>query len=86
MSSTPAQEERPADTVAGILASMSIFVSIASIFWHPLRLVIVSILLALIAAGMSARHQRLAGIAVGVGGLAWVLGMTLAVVTSHPLW
>jgi fucose 4-O-acetylase-like acetyltransferase len=82
----PVQEERPVDTIAGLLAAASIFTSLASIFWHPLRLVIASILLALIAAGMSRRHQRLAGIAVGVGGLSWLLGMTLAVVTGHPLW
>ncbi len=82
----PIEATRPADTIAGLLASMSIFVSLAAIFWHPLRLVIASILLALIAAGMSRRYQRLAGVAVAVGGLGWLLGMTLAVVTSHPLW
>jgi len=35
---------------------------------------------------MSERNRRLAGLAVGVGGLCWFLGMVLAVVTSHPLW
>jgi hypothetical protein len=86
VSSAPIQEQRPADTVAGFLAAVSIFSSLASIFWHPLRLVIASILLALIAAGMSRRYQTLAGIAVGVGALSWILGMTIAVLTKHPLW
>jgi hypothetical protein len=86
VSSSPVQEERPVDTVAGLLAAASIFASLASIFWHPMRLVIASILLALIAAGMSRRYQRLAGIAVAVGGIAWMLGMTLAVTTGHPIW
>jgi hypothetical protein len=87
VSSTPLQEGyRPADAVAGLLASMSIFASLTAIFWHPLRLVIASILFALIAAGMSRRYQLLSGIAVAVGGLAWILGMTIAVLTSHPLW
>jgi fucose 4-O-acetylase-like acetyltransferase len=86
VSSQPFEETRPADTVAGFLAAASIFVSVAAIFWHPLRLVIVSIVLALIAAGMSRRHARLAGVAVGIGALGWLLGMTLAVITSHPLW
>jgi hypothetical protein len=86
VSSTPVQEERAADTIAGLLASASIFASLTSIFWHPLRLVIVSILMALVAAGMSRRYQRLAGVAVAIGGLSWLLGMTLAVVTGHPLW
>jgi hypothetical protein len=87
VSSTPIEEHyRPVDAVAGILASMSIFASLTAIFWHPLRLVIASILLALIGAGMSRRYQLLCGIAVAVGGIAWILGMTVAVITSHPLW
>jgi hypothetical protein len=85
-SSAPVQEQNTTDVIAGLLASASIFVSIASIVWHPLRLVIVAILLALIAAGMSRRHQRLAGVALAICGLSWFLGMTLAVVTEHPLW
>jgi hypothetical protein len=87
VSSTPLEEQyRPSDAVAGVLAAMSIFASLTSIFWHPLRLVVASILLALIAAGMSRRYQLLAGIAVAVGGLSWTLGMTIAVITGHPLW
>ena len=82
----PIQEYRAADAVAGLLAAMSIFVSLTAILWHPLRLVIASILLALIASGLSRRYQRLAGIAVAIGGLSWLLGMTVAVLTSHPLW
>jgi fucose 4-O-acetylase-like acetyltransferase len=87
VSTTPVREEyRAADAVAGILASMSIFASLTGIFWHPLRLIIASILIALIAAGLSRRYQLLAGIAVAVGGLSWILGMTIAVITGHPLW
>lgn len=86
MSSTPIQEQRPVDTVAGILAAMSIFASLVSIVWHPLRLVIVSILLGLIASAMSRRYHVLGGIAVAVGGLAWTIGMTVAVITGHPIW
>ena len=86
MSSTPIEEYRAADTVAGLLASMSIFASLAGIFWHPLRLIVASIVIALIATGMSRRYQRLGGIAVAVGGLSWILGMTVAVLTGHPLW
>jgi hypothetical protein len=67
VSSTPLEEQyRPTDAVAGVLAAMSIFASLTSIFWHPLRLVVASILLALIAAG--------------------TLGMTIAVITGHPIW
>jgi hypothetical protein len=87
VSTTPVREEyRAADTVAGILASMSIFASLTAIVWHPLRLVIASILVALIATAMSRRYQLLGGIAVAVGGISWILGMTIAVITGHPLW
>ena len=34
---------------------------------------------------MSARQQRLAGIAVAAGVICWTLGMTIAVVTENPL-
>jgi hypothetical protein len=87
VSSEPVREEyRATDAVAGLLASMSIFASLTAIVWHPLRLVVASILLALIASAMSRRYQRLSAIAVAVGGLAWILGMTVAVLTEHPLW
>jgi small-conductance mechanosensitive channel len=87
VSSEPVREEyRATDAVAGLLASMSIFASLTAIFWHPLRLVVASILVALIASAMSRRYQLLSGIAVVVGGVAWVLGMTVAVLTGHPLW
>jgi hypothetical protein len=88
VSATPTSVQRatPAEIVGGFLAAVSIFASIVSIAWHPLRLVIASILLALISAGLSGRHQRLAGAAVGIGALSFVLGMSFAVLTSHPLW
>jgi hypothetical protein len=83
---SPVRRSTPAEVVGGFLAAVSIFASLVAIAWHPLRLVIASILLALISAGLSGRHQRLAGAAVAVGAIAWVLGMTFAVLTSHPLW
>jgi hypothetical protein len=87
VSSEPVREEfRATDAVAGLLASMSIFASLTSIAWHPLRLVVASILVALVASAMSRRYQVLSAIAVAVGGLSWILGMTVAVITGNPLW
>jgi hypothetical protein len=48
--------------------------------------VLVSIVLALIASAMGGRHARLAAIATGVGAAAFFFGMTVAIVTGHPLW
>jgi hypothetical protein len=77
---------RPADVVAGFLATLAIFVSAIGVIWRPLRLIPLAILLALIAAGMSARQQRLAFTAVLIGACCFFLGMVVAVVFKKPLW
>ena len=75
-----------ADTVAGFLATLSIFASALGLIWRPLRLVPFAILIALIAARMSARNQQIAFYAVIAGVICWTAGMTIAVVTKNPLW
>ena len=77
---------RPSETVAGFLASLAIFVSLIALAWHPLRLLLPAILVALVAAAMGGRHQRLAFAAVMIAAACFFLGMTIAVVTSRPLW
>jgi hypothetical protein len=77
---------RPADTVAGFLAAMAIFICLIGLAWHPLRLVLPGIVIAMIAAGMGGRHQRLAFVAVLVAASCFFLGMMIAVITSRALW
>jgi hypothetical protein len=77
---------RPSETVAGFLAAMAIFVSVISLAWHPLRLVLPAILISLIAAGIGGRHKRLAFAAVMIAAACFFFGLTIAVVTSRPLW
>jgi hypothetical protein len=77
---------RPSQTVAGYLASVSIFISLISLAWHPLRLILPSILVALIAAAMGGRQNRLAFAAVMISAACFFFGMTIAVVTSRALW
>jgi hypothetical protein len=74
------------DAVAGLLASISIFASALGLIWRPVRIVPFAILLALIAARMSARQQHLAGFAIAVAVVCWTVGMTIAVVTANPLY
>ena len=74
------------DTVAGFLATLSIFASALGLVWRPVRIVPFAILLALIAARMSARNERIALYAVIAGVVCWTLGMTIAVVTKNPLF
>ena len=86
MSATPVERSRPAETIAGLLAAIAIFVSLTGVVYRPLRLIPLAILLALIALAIGGRNERLAGYAVATGAVCFVLGMAAAVVTSNPLW
>ena len=74
------------ETVAGFLAALAIFVALIGIAWHPLRLIAPAIVVALVAAAMGGRHQRLAFAAVLIVAACFFLGMMIAVITSQPLW
>jgi hypothetical protein len=77
---------RPAETVAGFLSAVAIFVSLVGIAWHPLRLILPSLAVALVASGMGAGKGRLQLAAVLICTVCLFLGFTVAVVTSHTLW
>jgi hypothetical protein len=86
MSTAPYARARPAETIAGFLAAVSIFASLTGIAYRPLRLIPLAILLALIAVGIGGRAERLATWAVGIGAASFAVGMAAAVITSNPLW
>jgi len=86
VSVAPYGRSRPAETLAGFLAAVSIFVCLTGVAYRPLRLIPFGILLALIAIGIGGRSERLATVAVAVGAVSFAVGMAVAVVTSHPLW
>ena len=75
-----------AETVAGFLSAIAIFVSLVGIAWHPLRLILPSAAVALIASGMSHTRRQLTLAAVFICTVSLFLGFTVAVATSHPLW
>jgi hypothetical protein len=79
-------DSRPSEVVAGFLAALAIFVALISLGWHPLRLILPAILVSLIAAGIGGRYHRLAFVAVMICAACFFFGMTIAVVTSRPLW
>ena len=80
------QRARPAETVAGFLSTGSIVLSLVAVAYRPVRLLPFAFVLALVAAGIGGRHERIAQVAVGVGALCFLVGMTVVVVTNHPLW
>ena len=51
-----------------------------------MRIVPAAVLIALIAARMSARNQRIAFYAVIAGVICWTVGMSIAVITENPLY
>ena len=77
---------RSSETVAGFLAAMAIFICLIGIAWHPLRLILPGIVVAMIAAGIGGRYQRLAFAAVLIGAGSFFFGMMVAVITSRALW
>lgn len=85
--SVPARAaDRPADTVAGLLAALSIVGSCVGLFYRPVRIIPFAILLALIAAGLGARNQRLAAAALVISGVCFIAGTFFAIITNHPIF
>ena len=74
------------ETVAGFLSAIAVFMSLVGLAWHPLRLIVPSLAIALVASGMGSGKGRLQLAAVLVCTVCLFLGFTIAVVTSHPLW
>lgn len=86
MDASAADRQSPADAVAGLLAASAMFVSLIAVVYRPVRVAPFAIAVALVAAAMSARHARLAQLALGVSSACFVVGTILAVVTNHPLF
>src|SRR5205823_12084160 len=86
LSAEPTPAARPAELVANFLSVISIVGSLLALVWDPLRLSPFAVLLALIAVGMAPRGARLPFLAVFVGALCFVAGLTIAISTNHPLY
>lgn len=87
--STPATEEAregPSDAIAGLLASLALFASLIGIAYRPVRVIPFAIVLALIATAMGGRHARLAAAALVAGGVCFIVGMAVAVITNNPIF
>ena len=76
----------PAETVAGYLASLAIFVSLIGLAWHPLRLIVPVDRRRAGRRGDGGRHSGSPFAAVLIAAACFFLGLTIAVVTGHALW
>jgi len=89
----PADRFSAVDVVAGVLAVASLVLSaiamglglLLEVEARPARLIPVAIIAALVSARMSSRFQSLALKAAAFAMVAWVVGMTLAVITENSL-
>ncbi len=77
-------ERTTVQSVAGYLSSFAIFVSFLGIWWHPLRLIVPSLVIALVASGMAKGRLQLAGVLISA--VCLFFGLALAVSTGHVLW
>ena len=82
----PSARWTAADTIAGLLATVSIFTSAVGLIHRPVRLIPFAVLLAFVATRMSDRQQRLVGVAIAAAVICWTVGMTIAVVTENALY
>jgi hypothetical protein len=78
--------KRSSETVAGFLSAIAIFMSLVGLAWHPLRLILPSLAIALIASGMGNGKGRLQFAAVLICAVCLFFGFTIAVAFSKPLW
>jgi hypothetical protein len=79
-------DDRPADAIAGLLAALSVLGSAIGLAYRPARLIPFALLLAVIAVAMGGRNARLSAAALAIGGVCFVVGMAVAVITNNPVF
>lgn len=86
MSVSPVERAGPAEVLAGYMSAAAIFISAMALAVRPLPLSVAALGLSLVATAIGGRWGRLHALAVAVATTSFVLGMTIAVLTSRPLY
>jgi hypothetical protein len=76
----------PSEAVAGLLATIAIFVGGLELLYRPFRLAPAALILTLIATVMSREQPKLIPIAYAMIGVCFIVGATLQILTHHPLY
>jgi hypothetical protein len=76
----------PSEAVAGLLATLAIFVGALELAYRPFRLAPAALILALIATVMSREQPRVIPVAYATIGICFIAGATLQILTHHPLY
>jgi hypothetical protein len=74
------------EAVAGLCATLAIFLGAFMLFYRPFRLLPVAVILAILATAMSKRQSSLIPWAWTSIGIGFVVGATLQILTHHPLY
>ena len=86
MTSSTRDRTPPSEAVAGLLASIAIFVGALELVYRPFRLAPAALILALIATVMSREQPRVIPVAFAMIGICFITGATLQILTHHPLY
>ena len=86
MTSSYRDRTPPSEAVAGLLASIAIFVGALELVYRPFRLAPAALILALIATVMSREQPRVIPVAYAMIGICFITGATLQILTHHPLY
>ena len=86
MSTSPVERARPAEVIAGYMSAAALFLAAMALVVRPLPLSLAALVLSLLGTGVGGRWGNLHALAVGASTVAFVLGMTIAVLTGRPLY
>jgi hypothetical protein len=92
--SAPVERQSAADVIGGLMAMASLVLSgiamglgiLLELDARPVRTGVAAVLLALASSLMTKRYRTLAFVATAVAAAAWVIGLTVAVITENPLY
>ena len=86
MTSSYRDRTPPSEAVAGLLATIAIFVGALELVYRPFRLAPAALILALVATVMSREQPRVIPVAYAMIGICFITGATLQILTHHPLY
>jgi ABC-type Mn2+/Zn2+ transport system permease subunit len=82
----PSAQQQRADQVAGFLCAFAFTLAGIALVQRPGLLAPASLVVAFVAVRMTHAHRTLAAAAVIAGGLAFLFGMIISIVTDSPIY
>ena len=86
MTSSYRDRTPPSEAVAGLLATIAIFLGGLELLYRPFRLAPAALILAIVATVMSREQPKVIPVAYAMIGVCFIVGATLQILTHHPLY